>query len=232
MAEANAPEGGPATLRLAEVAPSAAGRGLGLRGGDVLVAVNGRGFHGDVASLSALAGNGGTALALTFQRGGAEFTVLARTAALGRWESVAALAEDGARRRIDPAVLQPWEMMRAPDGTYDIFPQHLPMLGLALPQLWLLQMRLWVPCAMLVAAVVAGGIVHPALALAVHVAGAAHLRWTHAMYLRLDRRARGLSFHMVLAARGEARAHAAHRALYPDDRYLFARAKTQAAVTA
>lgn len=221
MTETTAPAQGPVTLRLVD-ASALAGRALGLRGGDTLVAVNGRGFQGDAASLHHMLSDPDKTFALTFRRGTAEFTVLAATAALGRWESLPAPLDEATRTRIDPAFLTAWEVMRAPDGSYDLFAQTLPTLGLALPLLWLMQMRLWLPSAMMVSAVAAGVIVHPALAVVVYIAGIAHLRWSHAIYLRLDRRTRGLSFHMVLAARNEAAAHAAHRALHPDDRYLFA----------
>ncbi len=228
MTDANLPQ----TLRLIDVPAGTAGRRLGLRGGDLLVAVNGRAFAGDVGALGRMF-EGAALAALTFQRGGAEFTLLAGTATLGRWESVPAPADDPARRRIDPAFLHGWEVMRAGDGSYDLIARHLPATAYVAPQLWLMQMRLWLPCAMLVAAVAAGFIVHPALALAVHAAGVAHLRWSHALYQRLDRRGRGLSFHMMIAARTEAAAHAAHRALHPGDRYLFApQPKRTEAVTA
>lgn len=212
----------PATLRIRDVPAACVGRGLGLCAGDVLLAVNGRTFHGDVAALQRLVAASGHTAALTFQRGAQEVTVLAGTATVGRWEAVPAPADGPARRRLDPAYLRNWEVMRAPDGGYDLFAMRLPTLGLIAPQLWLMQMRLWLPCAMLVAAVVAGFIVHPLLALAVQAAGAVHLRWAHVMYLRLDRRSRGFGFQTVVAARSEAAAHAAYRALQPDDRYLFA----------
>lgn len=215
------------TLRLAQTPARGAGRALGLCAGDLLVAVNGRAFQGDVAGLQATLAESGSSAALTFRRGAAEFTVLAATPVLGVWEAAPAPAEDGMRRPFDPALLQRWEVMRGADGRYDLIPMRLPLLGLAVPQLWLMQQRLWLPAAMLVAAVVAGVIVHPWLALAVQAAGAAHLRGAHAAYLRQDRRGRGLAFHMVLAARGEAAAHAAQRALFPEDRYLFARAPRQ-----
>lgn len=223
----------PSTLRLKDLPAGSAGIGLGLRPGDLLVAVNGKGFTGDHATLRVMFGSGARDMALTFRRGLAEFTVLATTPDPGRWDPVPAPPDDGGRRRIDPALLRNWEVMRANDGSYDIFPHRLPATGLIVPQLWLMQMRLWLPCAMLVAAVAAGVIVHPLLALAVQAAGAAHLNWAHAIYLRLDRRTRGLDFQMVVAARGEAAAHAAYRAVQPEDRYLFAgAAKADETVTA
>ena len=212
----------PATLRIRDLPAACAGRSLGLCAGDVLLAVNGRTFQGDAAALQRLVAASGYTAALTFQRGAVEVTVLVGTSTLCRWDAVPAPAEDRARRRIDPAFLRNWEVMRARDGGYDLFAMRLPTLGLVAPQLWLMQMRLWLPCAILVSAVAAGFIVHPLLALAVQGAGAVHLRWAHVMYLRLDRRSRGFGFHTVVAARSEAAAHAAYRALQPDDRYLFA----------
>lgn len=222
----------PATLQLKDVPAASAGRALGLRAGDTVLAVNGRGFQGDLSVLQTLLSASGGLMALTVQRGAAEVTVLTGTAQLGRWDAVPAPADD-ARRRIDPAFLRNWEVMRAADGSYDLFPHRLPTAALLIPQLWLMQMRLWLPCAMFVAAVAAGMIVHPVLALAVHAAAGVHLRHAHAMYLRLDRRARGLSFQTVLAARTEAQAHAAYRGLQPDDHYIFAPpSKSREAVTA
>ncbi|MBC2834765.1 hypothetical protein [Paragemmobacter straminiformis] len=213
----------PLTLRLKDLPAASGGRALGLRAGDVLAAINGRAFQGDAALLARrMAEGGGKPVALTFQRGAAELTVLATRADLGLWEAVPALPEDGARRRIDPALLRNWEVLRAADGSYDLYPLSLPSLALIAPQLWLAQMRLWLPFAMLVAAVVAGGIVHPLLALVVQAAGAVHLRHAFALYLRMDRRARGLGFGAVLAARSEAEAHATYLRLQPEDHYLFA----------
>ncbi|AWB49667.1 hypothetical protein HYN69_15200 [Gemmobacter aquarius] len=220
-------------MQLKDVPAGFAGRALGMRSGDTVVAVNGRGFRGDLAALQTVLSGSGGEMALTVQRGGSEVTVLTDTLHLGRWEAVPALADDASRRRIDPAFLRNWEVMRAVDGSYDLFPHRLPATAMLLPQLWLMQMRLWLPCAMLVAAVTAGMIVHPALALVVHAAAGVHLRSMHAMYLRLDRRARGLSFQTVLAVRTEAQAHAAYRALQPEDQYIFApAAKRHEAVNA
>lgn len=225
-------ETAPATLQLKDVPAGSGGRALGMRSGDTVVAVNGRGFRGDLAALQAILPASGGGMALTVRRGGAEVTVLVDTVHLGRWEAVPAPADDASRRRIDPAFLRNWEVMRAGDGCYDLFPHRLPASAMLLPQLWLMQMRLWLPCAVLVAAVTAGMIVHPALALVVHAAAGVHLRSMHALYLRLDRRARGLSFQTVLAARTEAQAHAAYRALQPEDHYIFAPSKRDEAVTA
>lgn len=216
----------PTTLRLKDLPKGSAGRALGLRAGDTLVAVNGRGFQGDAQALARRMA--GVEVALTFLRGGVEFTLLAARADLGRWEAVPALPEDAARRRIDPALMRNWEVLRAADGSYDLYPRRLPAMALVLPQVWLAQMRLWLPFAMLVAAVAAGGIVHPLLALAVQVAGVVHLRHAFAIYLRMDRRGRGLGPYAVVAARTEAAAHAAYLRIEPESQYLFA-AKPRAA---
>ncbi len=145
----------PATLRIRDLPAACAGRSLGLCAGDVLLAVNGRTFQGDAAALQRLVAASGNTAALTFQRGAVEVTVLAGTSTLCRWDAVPAPAEDRARRRIDPAFLRNWEVMRARDGGYDLFAMRLPTLGLVAPQLWLMQMRLWLPCAILVSAVAA-----------------------------------------------------------------------------
>lgn len=212
------------TLRLRAIPPQAAGRALALQSGDVLVAVNGRAFSGDSAALQRrFADRKGRALALGFRRGEAGFTVLSDRADLGQWEAVPLPAGQPDGERIDPDALRNWEILRSSDGLYDLHPLNASALALALPPLWLLQMRLWVPFATLAAALVAAGLAAIWAVGIVWLAAGLHMRHAAAAYLRLDRRARGLLPHAVHAARTESEAHAAHHRLHPADRFLFER---------
>lgn len=213
----------PLTLWLKDVPARAAGRALGLAAGDILLAVNGRAFAGTPAQLAQrLAERAGKPLALTFQRGPNRITVLAARADLGVWDSMAApaLPEDE-MPRIDPERLSNWEILRDGAGRFDVICLAPSTLASLLPPLWLLQMRLWVPFATMVTALVVAGAVSPYAVPLVWVALGVHLRRTAPVYLRADRRGRGLRFHAVHAARSESAAQAAHLALFPNDRSLF-----------
>lgn len=222
-------------LRLRGESLAAAGRRLGLRSGDVLTAINGIPFRGDEAALAArFAARGKTGLALTFLRETQSFTVLAETAALGRWESIP-FAPGGAEeehKRIDPAGLRNYEVMRSVDGLYDLHPTEASVMALIAPPLWLLQARLWVHGAIVVAALVAAAVVSPLLSAVVWLASGLWVRRQAAHFMRMDRHGRGLGFAGVIAAPSEREAHARHLAVHPEDRYLFApepRAAEQAA---
>lgn len=213
------------TLRLRTVPPHSTGRALALCPGDVLVSVNGRAFTGDYAALERrFADRKGRSLALGFRRGEGTLTVLSGRADLGQWETVPQPLDQPEGERIDPDTLRNWEILRSGDGLYDLHPLTAPVVALALPPLWLLQMRLWVPFATLSAALVAAGLAAIWAVGIVWLAAGLHMRHAACTYLRLDRRARGLFPHAVHAARTEAEAHAAHRRLNPTDRFLFERA--------
>lgn len=226
---------GPMTLRLREGAVSGAGRRLGLSGGEVLLSVNGAGFQGDERALAQrIAQRKGKPLALTFAKeGGANILVLAQTAALGRWEAVPAVAVTEAEgSRIDPDGLRNYEVMRDAAGQYDLYAVEVPMMALIAPPLWLFQMRVWSPGMTLLAAMAASAIVTPWLSLLVWLSAALWVRRAALPMLRADRRARGLLFAGVVAARSEAEAHATHQARAPGDRCIFCpavAAATQAA---
>lgn len=213
-------------LRLRGGAMEPAGQALGLRAGDMLEAINGRAFRGDEAALRArFAAREGKALALGFRRGAEGFLVLAETARLGRWEAVACpLPEDTEGGRIDPEDLRNFAVMRSEAGVYDLYPAQASLLAMVAPPVWLMQMRLWAQGATVVAALAAAAVAMPVLAAVVWVAAGLWVRRSAGAFLRADRMGRGLRFDGVLAARGEAEAHAAHLARYPADRYLFASA--------
>lgn len=213
----------PQTLWLAEVPARAAGRRLGLLAGDLLLAVDGLAFTGTAADLARqVALRGGKPVALTFQRGPDRLTVLADRADLGLWAAVTAPAMTEALPPIDPDRLSNWEILRTPDGRFDVIRIGPSLSAMLMPPLWLLQMRLWVPAATFVTALCVALAVSPFAVPLVWVALCLHLRQAAPAYLRADRGARGLTFHSVLAARSEAEAVAMHRARFPDDRPLFA----------
>lgn len=221
-------------LRLRGGAMEQAGQALGLRAGDVLEAINGRAFRGDEAALRArFAARGGKPLALGFRRGAEMVLVLADTARLGRWEAVPCPLPEGAEgARIDPEDLQNFQVMRSEAGVYDLYPGAASLLAMVAPPVWLMQMRLWAQGATVVAALAAAAVVMPVLAAVVWVAAGLWVQRSASGFLRADRMGRGLRFDGVIAARGEAEAHAAHLARYPGDRYLFAPAAPAAEQTA
>lgn len=220
------------TIRLRDSGAGAEGRRLGLTGGEMLLAINGRPFRGDDDTLEKrFEEAGGKPLVLTFRRGAEEIVVLGHTGKLGRWDIVPAPEEetsDDPPRRLDPAHLRNFEVMRSEAGVYDIMPAVPPMMAMMASPVWLLQMRLWAPGATLIAALAASAVVTPWLAAAVWLAAGLYVRRAGAFFLRADRRGRGLAFHGVIAARTEAEAHARHLARHPGDRNLFLPAPPQA----
>ncbi|WP_420023881.1 hypothetical protein ACN9JG_07400 [Cereibacter azotoformans] len=206
------------SLDLASLLP--AGSALHLQPGDRLCRVNGRPFTGSPEDLAARFGTG--PLALGFRRGEIDFTVLAETATLGRWQPAPApaLAEGP---RLHPEALRNWEVLAAPDGTYDIQPLPCSSLALLATPLWLLQMRLWGLAAALAAGVALALAVQPWFAAGVYVLAAIHVGRAGAAYLRADRKLRGLMPRAVLAARSEGEVHTTWALLEPRARFLFAR---------
>ncbi len=212
------------TVRLRENGASAEGRRLGLKGGEVLLAINGRPFRGTDDMLARrFDARGGKPLAVTFARGMDEFVVLTETHKLGRWDVVAAgplPEEEGAR--IDPDLLRNFEVMRSEKGVYDLYPVVPPMTAMLAAPVWLLQMRIWAPGATLVAALAASALVSPWLAVVVWLAAGLWVRRSAAYFVRADRRGRGLGWEGMIPARSEAEAHQIHMARHPGDRNLFA----------
>ncbi|MBD1203377.1 MAG: hypothetical protein H9533_04485 [Rhodobacteraceae bacterium] len=225
---------GPMTLRLREGSVTPEGRRLGLTGGEVLLSVNGVAFSGKETALTArLLMRRGKPLALTFAREGGNLLVLAGTTALGRWEQVPALpAPEGDAARIDPDGLRNYEVMRGPEGQYDLYAVEVPLLAVIAPPLWLFQMRVWAPGATLLVGMVAAAIVTPWLSLVVWLSAALWIRGAALPLLRMDRQARGLGFAGVVAARSETEAHKLHQARSPGDRCIFCPEKETAAQAA
>lgn len=225
---------GPMTLRLREGSVTAEGRRLGLVGGEVLLAVNGVAFTGGEAALTArLLIRRGKPIALSFAREGGNLLVLAGTTALGRWEPVPAPpAAEADPARIDPDRLRNYEVMRGPEGQYDLYSVETPLLAVIAPPLWLFQMRVWAPGATLLAGLAASAIVTPWLSLVVWLSAALWIRGAALPLLRADRQSRGLMLAGVVAAKNESEAHAIHQARAPGDRCIFCAVKDPAAQAA
>ncbi|MGP3697192.1 hypothetical protein [Rhodobacter sp. NSM] len=215
------------SLDLISVLP--AGSALHLQPGDRLCRVNGLPFTGDPKTLSERFA-ASSPLALGFRRGERDITVLASTAALGRWQQAPALPlPEGPR--LHPEALRNWEVLVSSDGIYDLQPLPCSSLALLATPLWLLQMRLWGLAAALAAGLALAFAVQPWLAAGVYLLAAIHVGRAGAAYLRADRKLRGLRPAAVLAARNEAEAHAAWLALEPRARFLFARQQPMTAVS-
>lgn len=210
------------TLRLIGDAVSPKGHDLCLEAGDILVAVNGQAFLGDERALYTLfAGRGGHPLALSFWRVDQMITVLATSPRLGTWESCAPVATAGLTR-LNPTVLTNWEIMRDQTGSYDLHPLTGSILALVAAPVWLIQMRLWLPGAALIAAIMVTAVVSPLMCVAAYLGAGVHMWHSGPRYFQKDRMARGLRTHMVLAAPSERAAHAAYRKHAPNAQFLFA----------
>lgn len=200
---------------------TAAGRAIDLRPGDRLLAVAGQAGR-DAAALAA-ATAGGRQAAVCIARGSAAFWVMTGTEATGRWEDE--VPPDG----LPPAPALPagrlrnWWVMADAAGVYDILPAGRPLVALVLPQLWLLQMRMWVPLLAIAGTV---GLVAVALplwvALTVQLAAGVKVWARGPEILRADRAARGMVAQRVIAAGSEAAAHRLHQATAPGARFVFA----------
>lgn len=219
---APAGDGAPLALWLKDVPAKSHGRPLGLMAGDILLAVDGRAFTGNAVQLAQrLAERAGKASALTFQRGPNRLTVLSRRADLGLWDTMAAPEMPADDASLDPDRLVNWEVLRSPDGVFDLYRLAPSLAASVLPPVWLLHMRLWMPFATLATALAVAAAVQPVAAAAVWIAAGWHLRHAAPAYLRADRRARGMTRPAVYAARTESAAIAAHLEHYPNDRSVF-----------
>lgn len=220
MAEMPFPKDQPASLLLGSA--NALGQRFGLRAGDRLVSVNGEAVAPDPAALAARVNRLGTPSALCFERAGHRWFILSDNAALGTWRRDATPVDlgEGGGARFDPATLRNWEVLRAPDGRYDIQRVARPMLALLLPPLWLAQMHLWGPLAIWTALVLVGlPIGWPAM-LALHAILAVYFWQAGPSLWRADRVARGLRPDGVIATGNERELHRRIRSLHPDARYL------------
>jgi hypothetical protein len=205
------------------VQPGPQGLALGLGKGDAVVAVNGLPFDGTLEALGARTGGAGRPVALTIRReGAADRVVLADSMALGRWRPAVPLETAPAAERLHPEGLVNWEVLRSPDGRYDMQPLSPPLLALVAPPLWLAQARLWTPLAVWVALNLAA---LPAGLWAVAgtmILSALYFRRAGPALFRADRLARGMTPFAVLAAPSERALHAAMARIDPALSYVHA----------
>lgn len=196
---------------------------LGLRSGDVLVALDGVPFTGGPRELAAQFLPTPRRHALTFDRRGLRRTVLCDTHRIGSWtrrevETAPVAAEDAA---LNPERLRNWVVFRGLDHEYDAQPVGRPLLALIAPPLWLSQMRLWnglaVWACLLAMAVPAGWI---AVLIVEILTGLYFWRCGPALF-RSQRMARGMRPFAVLAARDEASLDIAVRAIEPRLRSVY-----------
>lgn len=195
---------------------------LGLRAGDRLIAVNGLPVPPDPASLATRVVPPDRPAALTLERSGKVWTVLSETATLGTWRPGPAPHDhpEDPGRRIHPETLRNWEILRAPDGRYDLQPVALPLMALVAPPLWLMQTRLWGGLATWGALVLLGiPLGWPAM-LALHAIASVYFWKSGPALWRADRLARGLMPDGVMASASETALHAQIRDLHPGAVYL------------
>ena len=206
-------------LRLARCGKNDPGRPLGLRTGDVLIAVAGQPWHGSPEALRARLGKEGTLL-VTFLRDDTVMSVLTDQADLGRWERIAPPSALPSLPQPD-ARLCNWQIMRRHDGEHDLFALRPQMLALLVPPLWLAQERLYTWLAALgsaLALALPGGWLLMAL---VWVAAGLHLWRQGPAHMRAARLAAGYLPVAVLAGRSASEARAAWEALSPGARFRF-----------
>lgn len=208
--------------------PSEAGKSLGLRPGDQIVAINGVRFTGTIDLLrKRFSARRGVVCALTFQRGGkAEFDVLTPTPELGVWQA-AEPAPKTERNRLYPQVMTNWEIFRGEDGVYDLQPLRAPLMALIAPPLWLAQARLWMPLGLLLASVILSLPAGPIMAGIVYALGSIYVWRAATAMFRADRMSHGLRPFAVVAAVNERGAHKACRQLHPTMRFAYDRSDDQ-----
>ena len=209
------------SIRIAHRKLGPAGVQLGLKAGDVLVAVNGKPFEGDGASLQLRFDQAhGKPLALTFVRGKVDITVLAYHPNLGLWEACDKVS-DWTGERQDPESMLNWEALRSVDGLYDLHPMTPNLSALLCPPLWLMQNRLWVHAVAISAVLFIMWLIWWPLGPVSYVLAGMVLRQTGPILIRLDRINRGLIPYAMVAAHNEAAAHAAYGKIDPVGRFLF-----------
>ncbi|TCP61395.1 hypothetical protein EV663_105113 [Rhodovulum bhavnagarense] len=193
-----APGAPPTCLVLNSVGP--AGRALGLRPGDRLIALNGLPLTGTARDLDARLGPDRPAQLLVFRRDEITLPVLSDTARLGRWDEIMPPDPAPEARHIPPETMRNWELFRDGGTRYDLQPLDRPILALVATPLWLAHHRLWQPLAAHVAAsacALPGG---AWLSILVYLLGAVYV-WRAARTLfRVNRMARGFVPFAVVAA--------------------------------
>lgn len=196
---------------------------LGLRSGDVLLAVDGHAFDGGPAELALQFMPAQRRRALTFDRQGRRRTLLCNTHRLGQWTRLDLDLGQGETVETPGPLdrLRNWEVYRGPDDDYDAQPSGRPLLALIAPPLWLVQMRLWASLVawggMMAMAVPAGW---TALVVVQLLSGLYFWRMGPALF-RSDRLARGLRPFAILAAADEQALDQAVRGIEPRLRSVY-----------
>ena len=204
-----------------------AGHIFGLRGGDMLRAVDGQAWGGSARALTRHLARRGRPVLLTFQRGQAVFSIQSSRADLGWWDTRPRPAQlpplPGSAGR-----MQMWEIVAHPSGAHDLFCLHRPLLALVAPPLWLAQARLWPGLALLGAAMALCLPVGPALAALVWIAAGLHLWQSGPDHQRVALHLQGYGRRARIAAGSERDAIATWTALHPQARFRYAPAPAPA----
>lgn len=208
------------TLSLLRCKSSDAGHALGLKSGDVLVAVDGKTWAGGITAFKARFSQRGGPVALTFLRGDAVWTVLAERPDLGQW--VQAPQPAGLpKTRIETELLCNWEIVANADWTHDLFPLRPSIPALIAPAFWLAHRRLWTLLATLGAALAVALPAGVPLVIGLWVAAGLHLWRNGADHIRADRAAAGYHRVGMIAARTETEAIGIWQTLRPNTRFQF-----------
>lgn len=197
-----------------------AGHALGLKSGDLLIAVDGKRWTGTINSLKTRLSDGKDTVTLTFQRGDAVWSVLTERLDLGQWGQ-APLPVDLSFDAFSTDLLYNWEIVANSNATYDLFALRPSLFALVAPGVWLAYHRLWTLLATLCAAMAVALPAGAPLVVGLWIAVGVHLWRNGAAHLRVDRAAEGFHRVAVVAARGETEAIAICETLYPGARFRF-----------
>jgi hypothetical protein len=198
-----------------------AGHGFGLRGGDILIGLDGAPWRGSAVTLQAQILRAGKDCALSFQRGAAVFTILCGRADLGQWRRVAP-PEGLAPVPPCPESLRNWEIMADRRDMHDVFASVPTVLALVAPPLWLAQTRLWAGLALFAAAVALSMPVGWPLVACIWLAAGLHLWRDGAAHQRVALQMQGFRRVAIIAARSEAEAAMIWQRLVPEAKFRFA----------
>ncbi len=222
----------PAEVHLELVKVGTAGTSLGLRPGDKLVGMDGMAYTDGARDLRLHFSPLETKkVAMHFQRADLDLTVISTTPKLGRWRPCPAVGNPKLPQ-VDANRIENWEVLRAPDGRYDLFRHRVSPLAWMATPIWLANMRLWPHLGGISALVLLGWPAGWWASVLLYALAAAYVRRNYAQLIRADRLARGLAPYAVVAAESEAAAHAAYANMEPDDRFAFGSATIAAAAPA
>jgi hypothetical protein len=202
-----------------------AGHCLGLRGGDVLITVDGTPWRGTATALQAHMARTGRATALGFQRAGVGFTVLTARVDLGQW---ARLPLDDTHTTLPDYAegLRNWQIMADAYGNFDLFPVIPSIMALIAPPVWLAQGRLWAALVLFVMLATLALPVGVLLVAAIWVAVGVHLWRDGAGHQRVTLEMQGYCSAAILATKTEGQAIETWKSLNPRARFRFDPAQT------